>query len=122
MKVLFVVFLVLNFLAEALAASTLIAGPGGLSAIGQGAQWSMHYGFAVLAVASASLWVWPKRNDVSVVTAVLGILLVFHAAVFVSLTLAGDQLFGMVLHAVLALMCLVLFTRRAHWCAVPDGG
>ncbi len=116
MKYLFITFLVLNFLAETLAAVTLIGGPEGLAAAGMGGQWSMHYGFAVLAIASASLWVWPYRTNRPVVTTVLGILLVFHISVFVSLSAAGDQAFGMVLHAVLAVMALVAFTQRGKWC------
>ena len=59
---------------EAFAAFALITGPGGISAAGSGNQGSMHYGFAVLAIASASLWVWPRRAHYHVVTAVLGVL------------------------------------------------
>lgn len=120
MKLLFIVVLVLNLLVEGLAAVSLILGPDGLSAAGTGDQWSMHYGFAVIAIASASLWVWPRRTDLGVVTAVLGILLVFHSVLFVSLATAGDQQAGMVIHAVLAALCLVTFVRRASWC-LPAG-
>jgi len=121
LQLLFVIILVLNLLVEGFAAFSLILGPGGLSAAGTGDQWSMHYGFAVLAIASASLWVWPRRTDLRAVTAVLGILLVFHTALFVSLATAGDQQIGMVIHAVLAALCLVAFARRSSWC-VPVGG
>ncbi|MBX3705910.1 MAG: hypothetical protein KF911_04685 [Pseudomonadales bacterium] len=120
MKLLFIVVLVLNLLVEGLAAVSLILGPDGLSAAGSGEQWSMHYGFAVIAIASASLWVWPRRTDLGVVTAVLGILLVFHSALVVSLATAGDQQAGMVIHAVLAALCLVTFVRRSSWC-LPVG-
>ena len=116
MKYLFIVLLVLNFLTETLAAVSLIGGPEGLAAAGMGGQWSMHYGFAALAIASASLWVWPHRTNRAAVTAVLGILLVFHVGLFISLTAAGDQAVGMVLHAVLAVLALVAFTQRGKWC------
>ena len=122
MKLLFVVVLALNLLVEGFAAFSLIAGPGGLSAAGTGEQWSMHYGFAVIAIASASLWIWPWRTDLRAVTAVLGILLVFHAALFISLATAGDQQVGMVIHAVLAALCLVAFTRRSSWCGPASAG
>ena len=55
MKILFTVVLVLNFLTETLAAVSLIGGPEGIAAAGKGGMWSMHYGFAALAIASASL-------------------------------------------------------------------
>ena len=114
MKYLFGVLLILNFLAEALAATSLIGGPDGIAAAGSGGQWSMHYGFAVLAVASAGLWVWPQRRNLGAVTAVLGILTVFHVGVLVSLILAGDQPAGVVIHGVLApLSALCLLKRRA---------
>jgi len=119
-KTFFVIVLVLNLLVEALAALALITGPEGISAAGSGNQWSMHYGFAVLAIASASLWIWPARTNHRAVTAVLGILLVFHGALFVSLTTAGDQQAGMIIHMVLAVSCLVLFTQRSRWCDKPD--
>ena len=116
MKQLFTTFLVLNFLAETMAAVSLIAGPDGISAAGSGGQWAMHYGFAVVAIASASLWVWSYRAQLIPVTAVLGTLMVFHIAVAISLTLAGDQQFGMILHTVLSVMALVCFTQRRRWC------
>ncbi len=120
MQLLFVIVLILNLLVEGFAAFSLISGPEGISAAGMGNQWSMHYGFAVIAIASASLWVWPSRTDHRAVTAVLGVLLVFHSAVFVSLLTAGDQQAGMIIHAVLASLCLLLFTQRSRWCARPD--
>jgi len=114
MRYIFGAFLVLNFLAEALAAGTLIGGPDGIAAAGSGGQWSMHYGFAVIAIASAGLWIWPQRRALAAVTAVLGILTVFHICVLASLILAGDQPAGVVIHAVLApLSALCLLKRRA---------
>ncbi len=118
MRILFSVFLVLNLIAEVLAATSLIGGPDGIAAAGRGNQWAMHYGFAVLAIASASLWVWPQRSNIRVVTAVLGVLMVFHSGVLVSLVLAGDQPAGVVIHSVLALLAIVLFALRSRWCNV----
>ena len=80
-------------------------------------MWSMHYGFAVLAIASASLWIWPYRTNIKAVTAVLGVLMTFHAVLFLSLTLAGDQAAGMIIHAFLAALCILLFTQRSRWCS-----
>jgi hypothetical protein len=120
MRILFSVFLVLNLLAELLAATSLIGGPDGIAAAGRGNQWAMHYGFAVLAIASATLWVWPQRSHLKVVTAVLGVLMVFHSGVLASLVLAGDQPVGVVIHSVLALLAIGLFTQRARWCTVVE--
>jgi hypothetical protein len=117
MQKLFVTFLVLNFLTETMAATALIGGPDGIAAAGRGEMWSMHYGFAALAIASASLWVWPCRTDFKAVTAILGVLATFHAGLFASLTIAGDQLAGVVIHAVLAVLSIGLFTQRSKWCA-----
>ena len=101
MKYVFIALLIQNFLAEAMAATSLIGGPGGITAIGSGGQWSMHYGFAVIAIASAGLWIWPARRELSAVTVTLGILTVFHIGVLISLALAGDQAAGVVIHSVL---------------------
>ena len=117
LKVLFIIMLVLNLLTEVMAATALIGGPEGISAAGKGEMWSMHYGFAVLAIASASLWIWPYRTDIKAVTAVLGVLMTFHAVLFLSLTLAGDQAAGMIIHAFLATLCMLLLTQRSRWCS-----
>lgn len=114
MRKLFNVLLVLNFLVEAMAAASLIGGPDGLAAAGRGGMWSMHYGFAALAIASVSLWIWPYRSDRKAVTAVLGLLLTFHSGLVVSLAAAGDQAVGLVLHAVLASLSALLFARRGR--------
>ena len=76
----------------------------------------MHYGFAALAIATASFWIWPYRNNVKAVPAILGVLLTFHSGLFLSLAIAGDQMPGMVIHAVLAALCILLFTQRSKWC------
>ncbi|MEM7003188.1 MAG: hypothetical protein AAF529_20540 [Pseudomonadota bacterium] len=112
MKILWQTLIVVSALAELMAAVTLIGGPGGITAAGSGSQWSMHYGFAALAVASLSLWVWPRRTNADAVHVALGVLTTFHVGVFLSLTLAGDQAFGMLLHGVLSVMCIVLVAGR----------
>ena len=65
---------------------------------------------------SASLWLWPYRNRIRPVTAVLGVLATFHTGLFLSLALAGDQTSGMIAHAVLAALCVFLFAQRSKWC------
>ena len=124
MKLFFTIFLILNFLAETLAAVSLISADTGLPAAlsgdtGATGLWSMHYGFAVIAIASAIAWVWPHRSSRRVVTAVLGILMTFHVALLCSLVLEGTQSAGIVLHSVLALMAIILFAARGRWCSEP---
>ena len=114
--------LIASFLVELLAAVSLILGPEGIQAAGSGEQWMMHYGFAALAMASISLWAWPGRKQLQVVTTVLGILLTFHTGLTLSLALAGDQPAGLIMHSVLAVLCLVLFVRRAAWCVAAESG
>ena len=118
MKILFNVVLILSFLFEALASVSLITGPEGISAAGSGNQWSMHYGFAVIAIASISLWAWPYRTNLPVATFALGVLFIFHTGLSISLSLAGDQQAGMVIHSILSILCLVLVTQRSRWCDV----
>ncbi len=111
-KILLSVTLVLSALTVLLAAVTLIGGPTGIQAAGAGEMWSMHYGFAALAIASCSIWIWPHRSDLQAVTPILLTLLVFHAGVCLSLVLAGDQPVGAVIHATLTLLLIVLVFRR----------
>ena len=120
MKILFNVVLILSFFFEALASVSLITGPEGFTAAGSGNQWSMHYGFAALAIASMSLWAWPYRTNLPVVTFALGVLFTFHTGLSISLNLAGDQQAGMIIHSVLSVLCLVLVTQRSKWCDVAD--
>ena len=120
MKILFNVVLILSFLFEAFASASLIAGPEGFAAAGSGNQWSMHYGFAALAIASISLWVWPYRTNLPLVTFALGVLFTFHTGLSISLYLAGDQQAGMIIHSVLSVLCLVLITQRSKWCDVTN--
>ena len=122
MKILLSAVLILSFLAEALAAVALITGPEGVTAPGLGNQWSMHYGFAALAIASISLWTWPYRTNMPVVTFALGVLFTFHIGLSISLNLAGDQQAGMIVHTVLSVLCLVLITQRSKWCVVDNEG
>lgn len=121
MKIAFTVFLIMNLLIETLAASTLIGGPTGLGAAGavEGGMWAMHYGFAAAAYATAVFWLWPYRDHHAAVTAVLGILLVFHCGLFTSLMIEGTQLAGIVIHAVMAVFAVVLFALRSRWCIDP---
>lgn len=116
MKTLFSIVLIASLLFETLAAVTLLSGPEGIAAAGKGGMWSMHYGFAAIAIASASLWVWPYRSNMKAVTAILGVLMIFHTSLFISLLLTGDQQAGMVIHACLSVLCIGLFTQRAKWC------
>ena len=119
MRHLFTVFLVLNLLAETLAAGTLIGGPLGLQApeLIEGSRWAMNYGFAVIAIASASLWVWGKRTSLIAVTPVLGILIVFHVCLAMALSMDSTQFAGFILHSVLAVIAIALFATRAQWCS-----
>ena len=116
MKIVFNIVLILNLLTEAMAATFLIGGPEGIAAAGKGGMWSMHYGFAALAIASMTIWIWPYRTNLKAVTAILGVLLTFHTGLFISLTLAGDQMPGMIIHAVMATLCIIVFTQRKKWC------
>ncbi|MFK7914008.1 MAG: hypothetical protein AB8B93_08845 [Pseudomonadales bacterium] len=118
MKIAFTVFLVLNFLVEALAAATLISGPMGLGATEAvpGGMWAMHYGFAVIAIASALIWLWPYRDNRAAVTAVLGMLMTFHCVLLASLLMEGVQQAGIVIHSVMAVLAIVLFALRSRWC------
>ncbi len=118
MKTLFTVFLVLNLLAEALAAVSLISGPLGLQAPEpiEGSRWAMNYGFAVIAIGSAIGWIWTKRSTLAAVTPVLGILMTFHISLFIALSMDPSQTVGFGLHGVLALLAIVLFTQRNKWC------
>jgi hypothetical protein len=117
MKILFMIVLILSLLTETMAATALILGPDGISAAGKGNMWSMHYGFAALAIASATLWIWPYRTNFKAVTGVLGTLLTFHTGLSVSLALAGDQPAGLVIHTLLAVLSILLFARRSKWCS-----
>jgi len=121
MKNLFTVFLVLNLLAETLAAVTLIGGPLGLQAPTpiEGSRWAMNYGFAVIAIASAIFWLWNKRSSLTAVTPVLGMLMIFHLCLAIALSMDTTQFPGFILHTVLAAIAIALFATRAKWCTSP---
>ena len=117
MKIIWNIVIVLSGLTELLAAASLIGGPEGIAAAGSGGQWSMHYGFAALAIASLSVWIWPKRAQADAIAVALGVFITFHTGLLISLTLAGDQPVGMVLHGILAVLSIVVFFRRQQLAA-----
>ena len=112
MRYVLATLLLLNLLAELLAAVTLLGGPGGVADAGSGNQWSMHYGFAVLAIAGLSFWGWRFRGERAALTVTLATLQTFHTAVFLSLLLAGDQPAGVAIHGVLMVLTLVVLLNR----------
>jgi hypothetical protein len=118
MKKLFTTYLILNLILEGIAAVTLIGAGLGLFTIAQleSGMWSMNYGFAAIAIASALFWVWPHRSKRDVVGPVLGILLAFHALVSVSFAIEGTQMPSIVVHGIMALLALFLYARRSTWC------
>jgi len=117
MKNLFIGFLVLNLLLEGLAAVFLISGPQGALSVAKadGMMWAMNYGFAAVAIASAVFWVWPGRNNRQVVGAVLGILVVFHAALLVSVAIQGNQVPYVVIHGSMAALAAILYATRSTY-------
>jgi len=118
MKNLFITYLVLNLMLEGIAAVTLVGAGLGLFTIAQleSGMWSMNYGFAAIAIASALFWVWPHRSKSEVVGPVLGILLAFHALISLSFSIQGDQIPSIIVHGVMALLGVFLFRRRSTWC------
>jgi len=118
MRNLFTGYLVLNLLLEGLAAITLIGGALGVISIAdlESGMWSMNYGFAAIAIASAIFWVWPHRSRREAVGPILGILLSFHTLVSVSFAIQGNQAPPMVVHGVMAALAVFLYARRTTWC------
>jgi hypothetical protein len=119
MRLAYTILLLLSGLTELFAAAALIGGPDGLAAAGRGGLWSMHYGFAALAIASCSVWAWPLRRELAAVTVVLGVLSVFHVGLAVSLYVAGDQAVGMTIHSVLGVLAVVLLLSRNRITSEP---
>jgi hypothetical protein len=114
----FVSFLVLNLLLEGMAAGFLIAGPQGVLSDVQtpdGILWSANYGFGAMAIASAIFWIWPHRGSRAAVASVLGILMTFHALVFVSFAMQGNHLSPMMAHGVMAVVAIFLYTQRSRF-------
>jgi hypothetical protein len=117
-KKIFVGFLVLNLLLEGLAAAFLIGGPQGILSdvrSPDGILWAANYGFAAIAIASAIFWIWPSRDNRQAVGAVLGILLAFHAMVFVSFAIQGNQIPPIVIHGVMAALAIALYSQRSKY-------
>ena len=118
MKKIFAGFLVFNLLLEGLAAAFLISGPQGILSDAHspdGILWAANYGFAAIAIASAIFWIWPARDNRQAVGAVLGILLMFHTMVFVSLAIQGNQIPAIVVHGVMAALAIFLYSQRSKF-------
>ena len=118
MKKFFTTVLIFNFLIEAMAALSLTISPAAMFPEGQtaGADWARNYGFAALAVSTIVFWIWPHRSNLKVVTTVLGYLLTFQVCILTSLVISGEQMAGVVIHSVMTVLCLFLFTPRSKWC------
>jgi hypothetical protein len=118
MKNVFAGYLILNFLLEGLAAITLIGGTLGIISIAQleAGPWAMNYGFGAAAMATAVFWVWPYRDSRQAVGPVLGMLFAFHAAVFVSFAMQGNQVPPIIVHGVMAALAFLLYAQRSKWC------
>jgi len=119
MRRFFISVLVLNLLIEGLAAVSLIfSSPVGVFAENRpaGSEWSMIYGFAAFAIATAIFWLWPYRDDAAAVGSVMGMLATFHTALFIVLAVAGTQMAGMIMHAVMAGFCWLILFQRDRWC------
>ena len=110
--------LVLNFLTDGPVGVFLVLSPESFLPAGQveGLLWVRNYGVAALTVASVPLWLWPHRDDYKVVGLATGLLMAFHSALTIALLTAGGQLFGSVLHFILATLFIVLYSQRAKWC------
>lgn len=119
MKKLFTGFLFLNFLLEIVAGAVLIGATLGLLSVAQleTGMWSMIYGFAALAVATAIFWIWPHRDSRAAVGAVLGILFSFHAFISIAFVIEGNQVPTAIAHGVMAAFAVYLYMRRPKWCA-----
>ena len=117
MKKLFLGLLVFNLLLEGFAAISLISAPGaGLPGAGPAEiSWARNYGFAALAMASLIVWIWPQRNNAAAVSTVLGLLMVFHLGISLSLTLGMGPMLFATLHGLGGLVAVVLFATRSRW-------
>jgi len=118
MKKFFTGVLILNLLIEWFAAFALISAgesmfPGGNA---DAAMWARIYGFAALAVGSTVIWAWPNRESLKAVTTVLGIMCAFHICIFGALLTSANQQAGTVIHAVMSVLFIVLYTQRKKWC------
>jgi len=117
-KNVFITYLILNLILEGIAAVTLVGAGLGLFSVPQleSGMWSMNYGFAAIAMASALFWVWPYRSKRDVVGPVLGILLTFHGLLSISFAIQGTQVPSIIVHAIMALLGIFLYAGRSAWC------
>ena len=124
MKNVFTGVLILNLIVEFGAAFALISASlagGGIEDPMSGAAWSRNYGFGALAIGSAAIWIWPHRENYAVVSTVLGILMVFHIGVTISLGVIGGQMATGGLHLVLSILMVTMYALRGRWCEKPAG-
>ena len=122
MKTYFSIILTLNLLFEGMAAAVLIIAPESALAPGDSVIWARNYGFAALAVASASLWLWPHRTNLQAVTVMCGTLMVFHIGLCGSLVIAGGANLGAAAtHGIMGVLFLVAFLQRNKWCIATAG-
>ena len=124
MKQLLNATLVLNFLVEAPVGAALALAPENFLAPDQvaGALWARNYGVAAFSVASLSVWLWPKRHDFSAVSLGLGFFITFHPMLAIALLTSGGQTVGVVIHTVLSISFVLLFSTRTRWCAPAPNG
>lgn len=118
MKKLLTAMLVANFLIEGPVGLTLIFSPENFLPAGQidGVLWARNYGVAALAIASLVFWIWPSRDDYRTLGVALGFLMFFHWTLMAGLLTSGGQAVGAVLHFILAILCTLLYFKRASWC------
>ena len=121
MKRLLMVVLAINFLFEGFIAIVLIASPQTLVPSEQieGLSWAINYGFAALAMASVTLWVWRFMDDFRVMGPALGILAVFHTGLTIGTGMSASTGAGFgptIVHGLLGLACWFLLFQRSKWC------
>ena len=118
MKIAFTGLLIANFLFEAMAAATMISGAGAMFGPEQpdAVMWGRTYGFAALAVASLIFWTWPHRTSLAATGAILGFLSTFHVGITTALIIGSYMTGPIVLHAILAVASIFMFTQRSKWC------
>ncbi len=119
-------FLLLNLVFEGWIAVVLISAPFRLADFNAMAQqWSVHYGFAALAMATAVFWALRFGASETGLAALLGILTCFHLGLTVSSALIFVQaeavqatgLFPVITHGLLLAGC-IFFYLNADKCVV----
>ena len=113
--------LVINFLFEGFIAVALIVSPQSFvpSEQVEGISWAINYGFAALAMASVTIWVWRVMDDFKVMGPALGTLAVFHTGLAIGTAMsasAGPGFGPTIVHGLLAIGCWFLFFQRSKWC------